>query len=111
MTSTTAVEITSASRVEFLTWGDESVDFYCGGSLSATTQGWTANFWAGLDGAASSASAAAETVSPANTYQSVFSVGTSAMSEGYHYVSALASTSSGQTINFANVSSNAIIRG
>lgn len=107
--SVSFVELNSAYRIEFLTWGDEALQVSGSASVNHSTASWTTNYWAvWLDGGAPAGAYTQGSVGGVGVYANMsVAYSSSAYAEGYHYATGAGATSSGTAtynINYTNYS-------
>lgn len=103
-TSTGAfVELSTASRVEFLAWSEDEVLMMLGGSASqATVAGQTVYGNLGIDGVSSFALTSPQISPPAtDAGWSLAGAGSSTLTEGYHYLTPVGLVGGGQGSYFS----------
>ncbi|MBI2547036.1 MAG: hypothetical protein HYW23_01160, partial [Candidatus Aenigmarchaeota archaeon] len=97
-TSTSYVELNSEIRVNFLTWGNEAVDFGVSGSQTADTNGEFAETSMGIDGTAPEDVFSRLTSRAATSWYAIgITLYKSGLAEGYHYATVLGEVTGGTT--------------
>jgi len=87
-TSTSPVELTTAARAEFLTWGDEAVSIHLSGRSQNSAAGFSSMVQVGVDGAGVGVSTQAQSPTP-NGPEPQSAGYAVLLAEGYHYITPL----------------------
>jgi hypothetical protein len=109
-TSTGAIELSTALRVYFLTWGDEAVHSSVTGSYSNNSGSYWGFVGTNLDNTTDLSPNSLGTPMGANAYMTMNASSDDGVSEGYHFLTVRGAVAAG-TGTFGSMATNGMIRG